>query len=95
MTTIVKVEDAAEEEYTEVAIADFTGPSIEEFFDENPCLLEIGPLSFNKLVYGDLPLGEYYRELTEKEGDHCRELLAARLEVANNFMKFFNIKHKK
>jgi hypothetical protein len=75
---------------------DFSGPTVEDFFEESPCLLEIGPISLTKLIYGDPPMPHYNdKELTEEEEIYYNQEILARTEVANNFMKFFNIKHKK
>lgn len=80
----------------ELDTAKFAGPSIEEFFDENPCLLEIGPISFTKLVYGDwIETVKKAEEMSPEEIIIYETVVAARNEVAENFMKFFNIKHKK
>lgn len=74
---------------------DFTGPNLNEFFDEDPCLLEIGPLALTKLIYGDPPLPHYKdRELTEEEEKYYEQEISAREEVASNFMKYFNIQNK-
>ena len=78
----------------EEKVPDFSGPTIEEVFDVNPCLLEIGPISLNKLIYGTMELGDI-STLTYTESAQYAAIIAARIEVANNFMTFFNIKPKK
>lgn len=71
---------------------DFLGPDIEEFFPENPCLLEIGPLNLAKLTYGTwLESQPPSESMTPEECSTYEAVVAARNEVAQAFMKYFNI----
>ena len=93
--SITKLSEFSEEESLLMDEPDFLGPTIDEIFDENPCLLEIGPLNLNKLIYGDwLKTTKDPGDMTEEEAKHYEEIVSARNEVANNFMQFFNIQHK-
>lgn len=85
-----------ETEFTDTEkVPDFSGPTLEEIFDENPCLLEIGPLSLTKLVYGTWLESQPPTEDMTPEQCACFDAIVyARNEVANNFMKYFNIQPK-